>query len=338
MNISDIPRVPISFLPTPLEPLRALTEHLGGPRIWIKRDDMTGLATGGNKARKLEFLFADAIEKRADTVFTAAGIQSNCCRMTAAAARKFGLKCVLGLSGEKPGHLTGNLLLDEIMGCEYVFLPDFRGKPDLEDIMATVFNAMQGLREEGRNVYWIPPGGSVPLGNLGYYLAAHEMFEQAQERGFRIDHILLANGSGGTQAGLLAGVKCLDMPASVIGISVSKKGSMKEIGPPSVDAAANLVGELIGKEVGANAEDVIIHYDYYGEDYGKVTDECIDAIKLVARLEGIILDPVYTGKAMAGLIDLVKKGSFRNDENIVFLHTGGYPGLFPYGDSFRERI
>lgn len=336
MNLDDIPRVSLSFLPTPLERLSALTKHLGGPHIWMKRDDMTGLATGGNKARKLEFLFADAINKEADTVFTAAGIQSNCCRMTAAAARKLGLKCVLALSGEKPEHLTGNFLLDEIMGCEFVFLPDFRGKPNFDEMLMIVFNAMQELREEGRNVYWIPPGGSVPLGNLGYYLAAHEMCEQARERGFRIDHIVLAMGSGGTQAGLLAGVNCLDMPANVIGISVSKKRSMDELGTPSVDEAANQVAEFIGKEARVNPEDVSISYDYYGEDYGAITPECIEAIRLVARLEGIFLDPVYTGKAMAGLIDLIKKGTFRTDENVVFIHTGGYPGIFPYGESFRE--
>jgi L-cysteate sulfo-lyase len=337
MSVADIPRVSISFLPTPLEHLSALTGHLGGPQIWMKRDDMTGLATGGNKARKLEFLFADAIEKKADTVFTAAGVQSNCSRMTAAAARKFGLKCVLGLSGQRPEPPTGNFLFYEIMGCEYVFLPDFRDKSDFKEILATITNAMQALREEGRNVYWIPPGGSVPLGNLGYYLAMQEMFEQARERGFRIDHIVLANGSGGTQAGLLASVKCLDLPTSITGISVSKKRSMEELGTPTVDEAANLVGELIGEEVGATPEDVVINYDYYGEDYGKVTLECIDAIKLVARLEGILLDPVYTGKAMAGLLDLVKKGTFQKDETVVFLHTGGYPGIFPYGESFREH-
>ncbi len=338
MNLDDIPRVSLAFLPTPLQHLPALSEHLAGPQIWMKRDDMTGLATGGNKARKLEFLFADALKKESDTVFTAAGVQSNCCRMTAAAACKFGLKCVLALSGEKPEHLTGNLLLDEIMGCEYVFLPDFRGASNFDEMLKIVSDAMQKLREEGRNVYWIPPGGSVPLGNLGYYLAAHELFEQAREHGFRIDHIVLAMGSGGTQAGLLAGVKCLDTPADVIGIAVSKKRSMKDFGTPSIDEAANQVGELIGKRVRAEPEDVVIHYDYYGEDYGKVTPECIEAIRLVARLEGIFLDPVYTGKAMAGLFDLVRRGTFRIDENVVFLHTGGFPGIFPYAESFRERV
>ncbi len=338
MKLEDIPRLTLSFLPTPLEPLPALTRHLGGPRLWMKRDDMTGLATGGNKARKLEFLFADALKSNADTVFTAAAVQSNCCRMTAAASRKLGLKCVLALSGEKPDQLTGNFLLDEIMGCEYIFLPDFRAGASIEEMMVTVFNAMQELREKGRNVYWIPPGGSVALGNLGYCLAAREMVEQAREFGFRLDCIVLANGSGGTQAGLLAGVKAMDVPAKIIGVAVTKKGSTDGIGAPSVDEAANLVGELIGEEIGAVPEDVTVYHDYCGETYGKITPECIEAIRLLARLEGIFLDPVYTGKAMAGLIDLVRKGSFREDENVVFLHTGGYPGIFPYGDSFREKV
>ncbi len=338
MKLDDIPRVPLSFLPTPLEPLPALTRHLGGPQIWMKRDDMTGLATGGNKARKLEFLLADALKNKADTVLTFGALQSNHCRMTAAAACKLGLKCLLVLSGDKSGELTGNLLLDEIMGCEYLFLPDFSDSSKLDEMRLAVFNIVQDLTEKGRSVYMIPPGGSTPLGDVGYYLAALELFEQARENGIRIDHIFVAMGTGGTHAGLLAGVKCLDMPTKVNGVGVNKEGSLEELGLPPIEVIVNEIGDLIGERPNAKPDDVIVHYDYYGEAYGKITPGCIEAIKLVARLEGIFLDPTYTGKTMAGMIDLIRKGKFRKDENIVFMHTGGYPGIFPYGEHFRERV
>ncbi len=338
MNVDEIPRVSLSFLPTPLEPLPALTRHLGGPQIWIKRDDMTGLATGGNKARKLEFLMADAINNGADTVLTFGAVQSNHCRMTAAAACKLGLKSFLVLSGERPDYLTGNLLLDEIMGCEYLFLPPFTDPSNLDEMQLAIFNAVQELTERGRNVYMIPPGGSTPLGDVGYYLAALELFDQARDLGFRIDHIFVAMGSSGTQAGLLAGVKCLDMPAKVQGVAVSKKGSLDALGLPPIEVIVNQVGDLIGQNPNAGPDDVIIHYGYHGEAYGVITRECIDAIKLLARLEGVFLDPVYTGKAMAGMIDILRKGKFNKDENVVFIHTGGYPGIYPHAESFRERV
>jgi L-cysteate sulfo-lyase len=338
MKLAHIPRIPLAFLPTPLHFLPSLSTYLGGPKIWMKRDDMTGLATGGNKARKLEFLLADALENKADTVITFGAVQSNHCRMTAAAACKCGLKSFLILSGDKGGTLTGNLLLDEIMGCEYLFLPDFTKQSNMEDMQLTIFNTVQELTEQGRNVYMIPPGGSTPLGDVGYYLAAVEMFDQAREIGLRIDHIFVAMGSSGTQAGLLAGVKCLDMPATVHGVAVSKKGSLDALGLPPIEQIVNQVGSLIGEKPNATEKDVVVHYDYYGETYGKSTPECIEAIKLLARLEGIFLDPVYTGKTMAGMLDLIRKGSFRKDENLVFVHTGGYPGIFPHAEAFRERV
>ena len=338
MALNDIPRVSLSFLPTPLERLSALSERLGGPQIWMKRDDMTGLATGGNKVRKLEFFMADALNNKADTVLTFGAVESNHCRMTAAAARKIGLKSFLVLSGEKPDRLTGNLLLNEILGCEYLFLPDFNDPSKFDEMRLAVFNIVQDLTEHGRSVYMIPPGGSTPLGDVGYYLAAIELFDQARELGVRIDHIFVAMGTGGTHAGLLAGVKCLDMPAKVFGIAVNKEGSLDDLGLPPVDVIVNEIGELIGEEPGATPDDVIIDYGYYGEAYGKATPECIEAIKLVARTEGIFLDPTYTGKTMAGLIDMIRQGRFTKDENIVFVHTGGYPGIFPYGEEFRERV
>jgi len=338
MKLNDIPRVSLSFLPTPFEHLPALTKHLDGPQIWMKRDDMTGLATGGNKARKLEFLIADALANKADTVLTFGAVQSNHCRMTAAAARKLGLKSFLVLSGEKPDGLTGNLLFDEILGSEFLFLPDYNDPSRLEEMQIAVFNIVQDLTEQGRSVYMIPPGGSTPLGDVGYYLAAVEMFDQAKEAGIRIDHIFVAMGSSGTHAGLLTGVKCLDMPTKVVGIAVNKEGSLTALGLPPVEVIVNQIGDIIGEQPNATPEDVVILYDYYGEAYGKATPECIEAIKLLARLEGIFLDPVYTGKTMAGMIDLIRKGAYRKDENIVFMHTGGYPGIFPYGEEFRERV
>lgn len=338
MKLNEIPRVPLAILPTPFEPLPALTKYLGGPKIWIKRDDMTGLGMGGNKARKLEFLMADAIKNKADTVLTFGAVQSNHCRMTAAAACKLGLKSFLVLSGEKPRQLTGNLLLDEIMGCEYLFLPDFTDPSKFDEMQLAIFNVVQELAEKGRSVYLIPPGGSTPLGDVGYYLCALEMFKQAREIGIRIDDIFVAMGSSGTHAGLLAGVKCLDVPARVVGIAVSKKGSLDAIGLPPIEKIVNQIGDLIGEQPKATDDDVIVNYDYYGETYGKITPECVEAIKLLARLEGIFLDPVYTGKTMAGMIDLIRKKKFDKDENVVFMHTGGYPGIFPHSESFHERV
>jgi D-cysteine desulfhydrase family pyridoxal phosphate-dependent enzyme len=337
MKLGDIPRVSLSCLPTPLEPLKALTKHLGGPQIWMKRDDMTGLAMGGNKARKLEFLMADAINNKADTALTFGAVSSNHCRMTAAAACKLGLKTLLVLSGEKPDPPDGNLLLDEIMGCEYLFLPDFNDPSKFDEMRLAVFNIVQELTEKGRNVYMIPPGGSTPLGDVGYYLAAVELFEQARTLGLKIDVIFVAMGTGGTHAGLLAGVKCLKAPTKVIGIAVNKQGSLEELGLPPVEVIVNQIGELIGEKPNATQDDAIVNYDYYGEAYAKITPGCIEAIKLVARLEGIFLDPTYTGKTMAGMIDYIRKGKFRKDETVVFMHTGGYPGLFPYGEWFRQK-
>jgi len=338
MALNDIPRVSLSFLPTPLEHLPALSERLGGPKIWMKRDDMTGLATGGNKARKLEFLLAEALNNKADTVLTFGAVDSNHCRMTAAAARKVGLSSFLVLSGQKPDRLTGNLLFDEILGSEYLFLPDFNDPSRFEEMRLAVFNIVQDLTEKGRSVYMIPPGGSTPLGDVGYYIAAIELFDQARELGIRIDHIFVAMGTGGTHAGLLAGVKCLDMPTKVVGIAVNREGSLAAIGLPPVEVIVNEIGELIGEKPNATPDDVVIDYGYYGDAYGVPTAGCIEAIKLVARTEGIFLDPTYTGKTMAGLIDKVRKGEFGKDENIVFVHTGGYPGIFPHGESFRERV
>ncbi|RJP19457.1 MAG: D-cysteine desulfhydrase family protein [Candidatus Abyssobacteria bacterium SURF_5] len=338
MKLNHIPRVPLAFLPTPLEFLPNLTKHLGGPQIWMKRDDMTGLATGGNKARKLEFLLADAIQNKADTLLTFGAVQSNHCRMTAAAACKYNLKSFLILSGSRADALTGNLLLDEIMGCEYLFLPDFTNESNMESMQLAIFDKVQELNEQGRSVYMIPPGGSTPLGDVGYFLAAIEMFDQAREMGLRIDHIFVAMGSSGTQAGLLAGVKYLDMPATVHGVAVSKKGSLAALGLPPIETIVNQIGDLLDVQLNAKSGEVTVHYDYYGETYGKSTPACIEAIKLLARLEGVFLDPVYTGKTMAGMLDLVRKGTFRKDENLVFIHTGGYPGIFPHGESFRERV
>ena len=337
MALNDIPRVSLSYLPTPFERLPALSEHLGGPQVWIKRDDMTGLATGGNKARKLEFLLADAINNKADTVLTFGAVDSNHCRMTAAAACKLGLRSFLVLSGSKPDQLNGNLLFDEILGAEFLFLPDFNDPSKFDEMQLAVFNIVQDLSEQGRNVYMIPPGGSTPLGDVGYYVAAVELFDQARELGVRIDHIFVAMGTGGTHAGLLTGVKCLDMSTQVYGIAVNKEGSLEALGLPPVEVIVNEVGALIGEEPNATPDDVIIDYGYYGEAYGVPTPECIEAIRLVARTEGIFLDPTYTGKTMAGMIDMIRQGRFGKDENVVFIHTGGYPGIFPHGESFRER-
>jgi D-cysteine desulfhydrase family pyridoxal phosphate-dependent enzyme len=322
MMLTDhLPRVSLAHLPTPLEEMPRFREALGGgPRLLVKRDDQTGLATGGNKIRKLEFLVAEALAQGADTLITAGGMQSNHCRQTAAAAAKMGLRCVLVLSGDPlpRSQWNGNLLLDDLLGADV----HWAGDRDRRD--AVMDGVADALRASGARPYVIPVGGSVPTGAAGYVAAVEELAGQLAERGERVDRIVFASGSAGTHAGLLVGVKALGLDVQVEGINDDKVGGLLE----KIQALAIATAAQLGLDLSFSEEDFILHDTYGAPGYGVITDAEREAIHLLARTEGIITDPVYTGRALAGLIDLVRQRVYGPDETVLFWHTGGVAGLF----------
>ncbi len=332
MKLADFPRVRLAHTPTPLEPLERLSAHLGGPRIWIKRDDQTGLATGGNKARKLEFLIGDALAQGCDTLVTTGGVQSNHARQTAAAAARLGLQCELLLpqlvDGRSAAYQTsGNVLLDRLFGAKLHFLPKEAYQ------QATYDEALDRLRAAGRKPYFIPTGGSTAVGALGYVVATQELLLQIRERDLSPTAIVVGTGSCGTHGGIIAGMTLADAAPQVLGISVAAKAA---------DRAAVLrtrATDALGL-LGASAEGVerriSVRDEYVGAGYGQPTPGMIEAVRLLARLEGILLDPVYTGKVMAGLIDLVRRGVLTDRDTVIFWHTGGIPALFAYEEAFEE--
>jgi D-cysteine desulfhydrase family pyridoxal phosphate-dependent enzyme len=323
----SIPRVKLAHLPTPLEELGRLSRELGGPRIFLKRDDCTGLATGGNKTRKLEFLLGDARAQGADTLITEGGIQSNHCRQTAAAAVRAGMDCVLVLNRGYAQGVTGNLLLDQILGADVVLVDKARERePAMQQ-------AAERLRAAGKHPYLIPTGGSNGIGALGYAEFVEELAAQGRAIGVEFDAIVTASGSGGTQGGLILGRKLLESDIDIIGIS---DGEPRDELARLVFEVAHDGAEVLGRSLEFGPDDVTIYDDYIGRGYGVPTDEMVEAVRLVARTEGVLLDPVYNGKAMAGLIDLVRKGAIPADRTIVFIHTGGTPALFAYAETFAE--
>ena len=330
MTLTDFPRVGLAHLPTPLEPLPRLSEALGGPSVWVKRDDCTGLGGGGNKTRKLEFLMAAARQQGADTVITPGAVQSNHARQTAAAAARLGMGCHLLLEdiaadADRDYRGSGNVLLDRMFDAH---LHNFPTGTDLDVAAESVAD---GLRETGSAPYLIPRGGSNALGALGYVDCAFELVEQANERSLTIDHLVLASASAGTQAGLLAGLHIQESDTSVLGICVSRSAEEQE---RMVGALCAETLELLECKRALPREVVRANGDYVGQGYGLPTRDMIKAVALSASTEGLLLDPVYTGKAMAGLADLVRQGQFSNDDNVVFLHTGGSPALFAYRSAF----
>jgi len=326
-RIDKLPRIRLVNLPTPLEELPRLSRALGGPRLWIKRDDCTGLAFGGNKERKMEFVMADAVQKGADVVITTGDVQSNHARATAAAAKKLGLRAVLLLRGKERKEYDGNLLLDHLLGANIIFIST--SWREIEPIMN---EKARGLEKKGHVPYLIPGGASYPLGAIAYVNATIELFTQAKERSLKLDHVIHAAGSGGTQAGLVLGNKALKNGTDILGMSVEPSDGW--LAERTVNIA-NGSAKLLGLNVTVKETDVILFDDYVGEGYGVLTKEVSDVIKLVAQTEGILLDPVYTGKAMAGLIDMIKRGRFDKQENVVFIHTGGVPALFAYRKALR---
>jgi L-cysteate sulfo-lyase len=330
LDIARFPRIRLGHLPTPLEPMENLSRVLGGPRLWIKRDDCTGLSTGGNKTRKLEFLMAEAIAQRADVVITQGATQSNHARQTAAAAARLGMRCHILLedrTGSTDPSYTGNgnVLLDQLHGASVEHRP---GGSDMQAEMETL---AAKLSESGQRPYVIPGGGSNPLGALGYVNAALELVNQSAERGLRITHLVHATGSAGTQAGLVVGLHALNSPIRLLGIGVRAAREKQEA---MVHGLGARTWELLGLRGQLPRETVTANCDYVGDGYGLPTPGMVEAVTLLARTEGLLLDPVYSGKGMAGLIDLVRKGRFKKDEDVVFLHTGGSVALFGYPGTF----
>jgi len=331
MHLARFPRISLAHLPTPFEPLPRLTSELRGPEIWIKRDDCTGLSTGGNKTRKLEFLMAEAVEAKADLVMTQGAIQSNHARQTAAAAARLGMDCHLLLedrtgSNDPDYNQNGNVLLDLMHGATT------EKRPGGLDMNAELEAAAQSKRAEGRKVYVIPGGGSNPTGALGYVNCAFELLSQANDRQLVMDHIVLATGSAGTQAGLAVGLRAMNADVPLLGIGVRAPKPKQE---ENVFKLAVSTAEKLGCPGVVQREDIVANTDYVGEGYGIPAASTIEAIKMFAQLDGILLDPVYSGKGAAGLIDLVRKGHFKKGQRIVFIHTGGSAGLFGYTSAFN---
>jgi D-cysteine desulfhydrase len=320
MDVKYPDRFPIAHLPTPIERLSRLSARLEGPELYIKRDDQTGLALGGNKTRKLEFLSADAVSQGCDTLITTGAAQSNHCRQTAAAAARVGLNCNLVLRGTEPESLTGNLLLDKSLGAHL----HWAGERATDEVMTEVAGH---LRSIGQKPYVIPLGGSNPIGATGYVLAMDELMGQLEEIELGIDLIAFASSSAGTQAGIVLGAEIFGFQGKVLGISVDHQAStlQKMIAP--------LVGETahhLGLDIKKQPEQIYVNDGYLGGGYGVVSETEREAIDLLAREEGILLDPVYTGRAMGGLIDMIRQGEIGPDQRVLFWHTGGTPALFAY--------
>lgn len=329
-SLETFPHVYLGHFPTPLEPMDRLSEELKGPRFWVKRDDCTGLSSGGNKTRKLEFLMADALRKNATSIITQGATQSNHARQTAAAAAKMGLGCHILLE-DRTGYvsddynLNGNVLLDQLHGST------ISKRVNGADMAAEMEAFAAKLIANGEVPYIIPGGGSNSIGALGYVVCAAELEEQATQNDISIDALVHATGSSGTQAGLVAGLCSLESDIHLLGIGVRAPQEKQE---QMVHDLAIVTAELLGKGVSIPRSAVRANCNYVGEGYGLPTDEMIDALKLLARLEGILFDPVYSGKGLAGLIDLARDGYFDGMQNVVFLHTGGNAALFGYPNIF----
>ncbi len=327
MNLARFPRRRYTEGDTPIEFMKNLTKKLGGSNLYIKRDDLLGLAAGGNKTRKLEFLVADALNKGADTLITCGAVQSNHCRLTLAAAVKEGMKCRLVLEERVKDSYdpdaSGNNFLFKLLGVEKI-----KVVPGGSDMMAAMQEVAKEVEAEGRKPYIIPGGGSNEIGATGYVACAQEILKQMFDLGLDIDYVVCASGSGGTHSGLLVGFEGTNSNIPVIGISVNR--SQKEQSELIYNLSKKIASYIDIKRDIISREIIKVFDDYVGPGYSLPTDSMIEAVNLFAKTEGILLDPVYTGKAAAGLIDLVRKGYFDKNDNILFLHTGGSPALYHY--------
>jgi D-cysteine desulfhydrase family pyridoxal phosphate-dependent enzyme len=321
--MNNISRLNFAHLPTPIEELPRLTEALGGPRILVKRDDQTGLAFGGNKTRKLEFLVAEAREQGAKMLISAGAIQSNHCRQTVAAAARFGFDCTLVLTGEKPKQPSANFLLDQLFGAKIITVDD---RKDRDRILQETYDQAVA---EGRKPYLVPYGGSSSIGALGYAFAMDEFMRQ----NVKADWIVFGTSSGGTHAGLVLGQRIFGYTGKVLGISIDEPEAQLKA---HVSALASQASEKFGERINFTPDDVLANENYCQAGYGVFGAGEREAINLFASNEGLLLDPVYTGRAAAGMIDLIRRGFFRNDETVLFWHTGGQPALF--ADKYSQEI
>ena len=310
-------RIKLAHLPTPIERLKRLSNHLAGPEVLIKRDDQTGLALGGNKSRKLEFLCADALAQNSNHLITCGAAQSNHCRQTAAAAAHLGLGCSLVLSGNQPGVLQGNALISKLLGAQL----HWTGNRSADIVMLEVAEGLQSL---GQTPYTIPRGGSNPLGAIGYVWAMKELAEQLAEQNLDPDFIILASSSGGTHAGAVIGKKVYKLRGQILGISIEYQADFLT---NHVVTLAAETASYLGVDHDHIADLVMVNDEYLGQGYGIISDVEREAIQLLAELEGILLDPVYTGRAMGGLIQQIRQGRWRSDHQILFWHTGGTPAI-----------
>ena len=331
MKLDSLPRFHLAEFPTPIQYLDNLTKKYKGPAIYIKRDDLTSLGMGGNKTRKLEFLIGEALEQKKDTLVTAGGIQSNHCRLTAAAARKAGLDCHLVLNGTEPEVPNGNLLLDKIFGATIHFC-------DRKDRDERLFQVADQLATAGKKPYVIPVGGSNEIGSVGYVNAMLELRLQLNDMKFTPDAIVFATSSGGTQAGLAFGAKIIGFNGEILGISIDQIKTGYDPFPPVLTKVANATAERIDSDIRMTESDFSLNCDYLGAGYAMPGDLEFNAIKDLAHHEGILLGPVYTARAMGGFIDLIQKGYFTKDQTVLFWHTGGTPELFAWADQCSEKI
>jgi D-cysteine desulfhydrase len=321
--MNTVPRLKFAHLPTPIEELPRLSGILGGPRLFVKRDDQTGLAFGGNKTRKLEFLVAEAQEQGARTLISCGAIQSNHCRQTAAAAARYGFECTLVLTGEMPKQASANILLDELFGATIINVPD---RKDRDRVLQETFDRASA---EGKKPYLMPYGGSSPTGALGYAFAIEEFLKQ----GVDADWIVFGTSSGGTHAGLVLGQRLFGFEGKVLGISIDEPEQWLKA---NVSALASSASERLGPRIEFDPADVLANDNYCRAGYGALTQAEREAVRLFARYEGLLLDPVYTGRAAAGLIDLIRKGFFTKNETVLFWHTGGQSALF--ADKYSKLI
>ncbi len=321
LEIDTLPRVRINFLPTPLVELKRLSALLGGPAILMKRDDMTGVALGGNKTRKLEFLLGDAVAQSCDTVITGGAMQSNHCRQTAGAAAMVGLECHLALGGERPAVAEGNLLLDNLFGAKIHWCGEQKKGERIPEIT-------EKLRSAGRNPYVIPFGGSNATGAVGFVAAMREVRDQLREQKRKIDFLVIPSASGGTHAGMTVGADVFGLSTRIIGIAIDRADPGEPAYEVELAALANSVAEKLGTPASYSPGSFEMKYGYFGAGYAAVGDLEREAIRLAASREGVLLDPVYSGRALGGMIDMIRRGKLSAGETVLFWHTGGTPALF----------
>ncbi len=327
MKLDKLPRFNLAEFPTPIHHLRTLTKGCQGPSIYMKRDDLTSLGMGGNKTRKLEFLIGQALADGADTLVTAGGIQSNHCRLTAAAACKAGLDCDLVLNGTKPEVPKGNLLLDKIFKARVHYC-------DRENRDTRLFQVAGDLTARGKKPFVIPLGGSNAMGSVGYVNAMIELKDQLTSMKFTPDAIVFASSSGGTQAGLTLGAKVTGFAGQILGISIDQVKTGEDSFLPILEKIANETAQRIGVDMVLTETDFSLNCDYLGAGYARPGDLEFNAIDDLAQQEGILLGPVYTARAMGGLLDLIQRKLFTKDQSVLFWHTGGTPELFAWADRF----